>query len=420
MPSAGTVIIGAGQGGFQAAASLRDYGYDGSICIVGDEGVLPYQRPPLSKAYLLGEMSADRLSFRPRAFYDTRTISLILDDPAVSIDRAAGSVSLRSGASLPYEHLVLALGARNRTLPVEGADLDGVLYLRSMAESDAMRVRIEAAQNIVVIGAGFIGLEIAAVASKLGKKVTVIEALPRVMSRAVTHPISEFFAAEHAAWGVELLLEAQLQRIDGANGRVVGVTLADGRKLPADLVLAGIGIVPNVELAQAAGLPIANGIVVDSQLATADPRISAVGDCAVFPDPAGGVPLRLESVQNAVDQARCVAKRIAGTAEAYNAVPWFWSDQRDLKLQMVGLTGGCDRMVRRGDPEARAFSVFCFRAGRLAGIESVNRAADHMFGRRLLAAAESITPDEAADPGFDLKARLAQLPPPARSPLSAS
>ena len=414
MPSAGTVIIGAGQGGFQAAASLRDHGYDRPICIVGNEGALPYQRPPLSKAYLLGEMTADRLTFRPSAFYETRNITLILDDPAVSIDRAAGRVALGSGAALAYDHLVLALGASNRLLPVEGADLDGVLYLRSMAESDAIRERFTAAQNIVVIGAGFIGLEIAAVASKLGKSVKVIEALPRVMSRAVTRPMSDFFAASHAAWGTELLLDARLQRIDGAGGRVRGVTLADGRSLPADLVLAGIGIVPNVALAEAAGLPVANGIMTDGQLLTPDPRISALGDCAAFPAPDNGALIRLESVQNAVDQARCVARRIAGTAESYGAVPWFWSDQRDLKLQMVGLTGGCDRTVLRGDPAARAFSVFCFRGGRLLGIESVNRAAEHMFGRRLLAAGETITPDEAADPGFDLKARLALLPPPAR------
>ena len=414
MPSAGTVIIGAGQGGFQAAASLREHGYDEPIVIVGDEDVLPYQRPPLSKAYLLGEMSADRLTFRPSAFYETRNITLMPKDPAVAIDRAAGRVVLASGAALPYEHLVLALGARNRLLPVEGAALDGVLYLRSIADCDAIRQHFAAAQTIVVVGAGFIGLEIAAVASKLDKQVKVIEALPRVMSRAVTAPMSDFFAAAHAAWGTELLLDARLARVDGANGRVTGVTLADGRFLPADLVIAGIGVVPNVELAQAAGLPASNGIIADAKLATADPRISAIGDCAAFQDSADGALIRLESVQNAVDQARCVAKRIAGMTESYAAVPWFWSDQRDLKLQMVGLTGGCDRTVLRGDPAARAFSVFCFRGDRLVGIESVNRAADHMFGRRLLAAGQSIAPDEAADTGFDLKARLAKLPQSAR------
>lgn len=412
--SAGTVIVGAGQAGFQAAASLREHGYQEPIVLVGDEGVLPYQRPPLSKAYLLGEMDGERLLLRPRAFYETRKVELIFDDKARAIDRAAGRVTLASSRTLSFDHLVLALGARNRPLPVEGAQLDGVLYLRTARESDAIRAALTAAQNIVVVGAGFIGLEIAAVAGKLGKRVTVLEALPRVMSRAVTPPVSDFYAQAHRDWGSELLLDAKLQRIDGVGGRVTGVTLADGRKHVADLVLAGIGIVPNVELAQAAGLAVANGIVVDRQLRTADPRISAIGDCAAFPDPASGATIRLESVQNAVDQGRTVARRIAGHAEDYAAVPWFWSDQRDLKLQMVGLTAACDRTVLRGDPDSRAFSVFCFHGEKLIGIESVNRAADHVFGRRLLGAGETIAPDEAADAGFDLKARLAQLPPPKR------
>ncbi len=414
MAVAGTIIIGAGQGGFQVAASLREHGYDAPIALIGDEGMLPYQRPPLSKAYLLGEMDAERLLLRPQAFYTTRGIELILDDRATAIDRAGCRVSLASGQTRAYDHLVLALGARNRTLPVAGADLDGVFYLRTRAEADAIHTRLLAAQSIVVVGAGFIGLELAAVASKLGKRVHVVEALERVMSRAVTPPLSEFYAQAHAAWGIELLLNARLQSIDGDNGSVAGIALADGRRIAAELVLVGIGIVPNVELAADAGLATANGIVVDARMATADPRISAIGDCAAFPDPASGALIRLESVQNAVDQGRCVAKRIAGAGEDYAAVPWFWSDQRDLKLQMVGLTGGCDRTVLRGDPAARAFSVFCFRAGRLIGIELVNRAADHMFGRRLLAAGESITPEQAGDPGFDLKARLASLAPPAR------
>ena len=409
---AGTVIIGAGQGGFQAAASLREGGYAAPITIVGDENVLPYQRPPLSKAYMLGEMSADRLFFRQQNFYDARTIVVIANDRAVGIDRAAAQVTLRSGQTLPYDHLIIAVGAKNRLLPVEGAALDGVRYLRTLAESDAIGARLKTAQSVAVIGAGFIGLELAAVASKLGKKVHVVEALSRVMSRAVTPEISAFFAGAHRAWGVDLLLDAKLARIDGKDGRVAGITLADGRALACDLVLVGIGIVPDVELAAAAGLETKNGIVVDAQLKTSDPSISAIGDCAAFPDAATGQMLRLESVQNAVDQGRCVAARICGKPETYAAVPWFWSDQRDLKLQMVGLTAGCDRTVLRGDSAARAFSVFCFKGERLLGIESVNRAADHMFGRRLLAAGESITPDEAADPSFDLKARLAKLPKP--------
>ena len=414
MGAAGTVIIGAGQGGFQVAASLREHGYQAPIALVGDEGMLPYQRPPLSKAYLLGEMDAERLLLRPQAFYDTRSIELILDDPATGIDRAGGRVTLASGKTLAYDHLVLALGAHNRKLPVAGAALDGVFYLRTRAESDAIHQRILEARSIAVIGAGFIGLEIAAVASKLGKRVTVVEALGRAMSRAVTPPISDFYAQAHAGWGVELLFNVRLQEIVEAGGHVAGLVLADRRRLAADLVLVGIGIEPNVELAAAAGLATSNGIVVDAQLATADPRISAIGDCAAFPDPASGALIRLESVQNAADQGRCVAKRITGAPEDYAAVPWFWSDQRDLKLQMVGLTGGCDRTVLRGDPQACAFSVFCFRGETLLGIESVNRAADHMFGRRLLAAGESITPEEAADPGFDLKGRLAKIAAPIR------
>ncbi len=409
MPSLGTVIVGAGQGGYQVAASLREAGYEAPVIIVGDEPVAPYQRPPLSKAYLLGEMTANRLMLRPESFYETRGIDLLLGDRVAQIDRAANRIHLASGSSLSYDHLVLAIGARNRLLPVEGAGLDGVMYLRTLAESDAIHERFEAAKTIVVIGAGFIGLELAAVASKYGKDVHVVEALPRVMSRAVSPAISEFYAEAHAGWGTTMHLNTRLEKIDGRGGRVTGVTLADGRTLAADLVLVGIGIVPNVELAEAAGLKIDNGIVVDKHLVTADLAISAIGDCASFPDPNAHQHIRLESVQNAVDQARCVAKRLTGNAEIYSAVPWFWSDQRDLKLQMVGLTNACDRIVVRGDAASRAFSVFCFKNEKLIGIESVNRAADHMFGRRLLAANESVTPDEAADLSFDLKARLSRV-----------
>jgi len=406
--SAGVVIIGAGQGGYQVAASLREAGYGERITIVGDEPEHPYQRPPLSKAYLLGDTTADRLLLRPQTYYEKHSIDLVANTRVTQIDRAASRVSLSSGGALDYDHLVIATGARNRPLPVEGARLDGVMYLRTLADADAIKDHFAAAATIVVAGAGFIGLELAAVASKLGKQVTVIEPLPRVMSRAVSQATSEFFAGAHAQFGVKLLVNTRLERINGA-GRVSSVTLNGGLDLPADLVLVGIGILPADDLAQAAGLPVANGIVVDAQLVTADAKISAIGDCAAFPDPYTGTMIRLESVQNAVDQGRCVAKRIAGQPAPYAAVPWFWSDQRDLKLQMVGLTAGCDRTVVRGNPAERAFSVFCFRGDTLLGIESVNRGAEHMFGRRLLAAGESMTPDEAADLSFDLKARLARM-----------
>ncbi|HEY6833586.1 MAG TPA: FAD-dependent oxidoreductase [Pseudolabrys sp.] len=409
--SSGVVIIGAGQGGYQVAASLREAGYGERITVVGDEPELPYQRPPLSKAYLLGDTTAERLLLRPQSYYEKHTIDLVAGTRVTGIDRAASRVALSSGTSLAYDHLVIATGAHNRMLPVDGATLDGVMYMRTLADADAIKEHFAGAANIVVAGAGFIGLELAAVASKLGKSVHVIEPLPRCMSRAVSSITSQFFGDAHAQFGVKLLANTRLQRINGSNGRVASVTLSDGRDMPADLVLVGIGIVPADDLAKAAGLPIANGIVVDAQLVTADLKISAIGDCAAFPDPYSGTMIRLESVQNAVDQGRCVAKRIAGHPAPYAAVPWFWSDQRDLKLQMVGLTAGCDRTVLRGNPADRAFSVFCFRGDTLLGIESVNKGADHMFGRRLLAAGESVTPDEAADPSFDLKARLARLGP---------
>jgi 3-phenylpropionate/trans-cinnamate dioxygenase ferredoxin reductase subunit len=407
----GTVIIGAGQGGYQVAASLREAGYAEPILLLGEEKNAPYQRPPLSKAYLTGDTTADRLLLRQPSYYDKHSIDLRTGVRAVAIDRQARQVRLASGDSLAYDHLILATGARNRLLPVAGVELPGVLYLRMRADADDIKQRFTAAQSVVVAGAGFIGLELAAVASKLGKKVTVIEPLARCMSRAVSPVMSQFFAEAHVGWGVDLRLNTRLAAIEGGSAGVKSVATVEGEIIAADLVLVGIGVEPCVELAREAGLAIDNGIAVDAQLCTSDPAVSAIGDCASFPDAAGGKRIRLESVQNAIDQGRAVAKRIAGQPADYAAVPWFWSDQRDLKLQMVGLTAGCDRTVTRGDPGTRAFSVFCFKGDTLAGIESVNKPADHIFGRRLLGAGQSITPDEAGDLSFDLKARLAQLPP---------
>ncbi len=407
MTARGIVIVGGGQGGFQLATSLRELGYAAPVTIVGEEPVAPYQRPPLSKAYLLGEMDRERLLLRPPAFYEQHAIRLVTGERVARIERAARRVVLASGAALAYEHLVLATGARNRLLPGVPADAANVLYLRTLAESDAIRDRLATAHDIAVVGAGFIGLELAAVASKLGKSVRVIDQMPRVMSRSVTPTTSEFFAAAHRAWGIELLLESDVAGVESAGGRVTHLRIADGRVIAADLVLVGIGIVPNVELAAEAGLSVDDGIVVDRCLLTADPAISAIGDCALFPSRFAGALVRLESVQNAVDQARCVAARLMGKAADYASVPWFWSDQRDLKLQMVGMTAGSDRIILRGDPATQRFSVYCFRSGALAGIESVNRPADHMFGRRLLASSATVTADQVADPAFDPKAFLA-------------
>jgi len=400
------IIAGAGLAGFQLATSLRQNGFAEPIVLVNDEGHLPYQRPPLSKAYLKGTGGPDTLMFRPEKFYHDQHVDLITDR-ATAIDRTARKVSLASGASLEYGHLVLATGARNRLLDIPNANLDGVRYLRTLDDSEALRGLMASSQRVIVIGAGFIGLEFAATARIKGLEVDVVELGARVMARAVTAEISEFSQAQHAAAGIRIHFGVQVTSIEADGGKVTGVSLSDGRHLPADLVVVGVGVLPNVELAAEAGLPVAAGIIVDDHLLTADPNISAVGDCALYASQRFGGSLRLESVQNATDHARCVAARLTGNAKVYDGLPWFWSDQGPDKLQMVGLTTGYDQVVVRGDRAAGAFSAFCYKAGQLLGIESVNRAGDHMFGRRLLDAHRSITPEQAADTSFDLKRALA-------------
>jgi 3-phenylpropionate/trans-cinnamate dioxygenase ferredoxin reductase component len=400
------VIVGAGHAGFQVAASLRQHGFAGPIALLNDESHLPYQRPPLSKAYLKGTGGPDSLMFRPEKFFLDQKIDLIADR-AVSIDRGTHKVLLGSGSSLEYGHLVLATGARNRLLDIPNANLEGVRYLRTLDESEVLRHRIGSGQRVVVIGAGFIGLEFAATARGKGLEVDVVELGTRVMARAVTAEISEFFQSSHTAAGIRIHLGVQVTSIESDGRKVTGVSLSDGRHMPADLVVVGVGVLPNVELVAEAGLPVAAGIVVDEHLLTVDPDISAVGDCALYASPRFGGSLRLESVQNATDHARCVAARLTGDAKPYDGLPWFWSDQGPHKLQIAGLTTGYDRVVVRGDRGQGAFSAFCYKSSQLVGIESVNRAGDHMFGRRLLAANGSITPEQAADPAFDLKGALA-------------
>jgi 3-phenylpropionate/trans-cinnamate dioxygenase ferredoxin reductase subunit len=403
----GTVLIaGAGHAGFQLAASLRQHGYGERVCLINDEAHLPYQRPPLSKAYLKGAGAPDSLMFRPDKFYREQNIELIADR-AVSIDRGARKALLASGASLEYGHLVLATGARNRLLDIPNANLEAVRYLRTLDESEALRQQISSGQRVVVIGAGFIGLEFAATARAKGLEVDVVELGARVMARAVTAEISEFFQARHTAAGIRIHLGVQATSIESDGTRVTGVSISDGRHIPADLVVVGVGVLPNVELAHEAGLPVAAGIIVDEQLLTSDPDISAIGDCALFASSRFGGSLRLESVQNATDHARCVAARLTGDARTYDGQPWFWSDQGEDKLQIAGLTTGYDRVVVRGDREARSFSAFCYKAGQLVGVESINRGSDHVFGRKILGLNRSIEPEQAADLSFDLKAALA-------------
>lgn len=406
MTNGPVVIVGAGHGGYQVAASLRQAGFAEPISLINDEAHLPYQRPPLSKAYIKGSAGPESLMFRPEKFYQDQKIELI-SGRAVSIDRVGHKVLLASGATLPYGHLVLATGARNRLLDLPNANLPDVRYLRILDDSEALRQIMPSKTRAVIIGAGFIGLEFAATARIKGLEVDVLELAPRVMARAVTAEVSEYFQERHREAGIRIHLGVQATSIEAENGKVTGVSLSDGRHLPADLVVVGVGVLPNIELAADAGLPVAAGIIVDEYLSTVDPDISAIGDCALFASPRFGSSLRLESVQNATDHARCLAARLTGDRKPYDSHPWFWSDQGDDKLQISGLTTGYDRVVLRGDPAKKAFSAFCYHGDRLLGIESINRAGDHMFGRRLQAMDRSITPEQAVDEGFDLKSALA-------------
>jgi 3-phenylpropionate/trans-cinnamate dioxygenase ferredoxin reductase subunit len=401
---AGTIIVGTGQAGFQVAASLRSEGYLDLITLIGEEPHIPYQRPPLSKGFILGTQTAESIELRPASFYEHHKINLLCGERVVAILPAERLIEIDSGGNLSYDSLVLATGASNRKLKIPGVELDGVVYLRSLAESIFIKERLAEAREIVVIGGGFIGLELAAAASTLGKKVTVVEALPRVMARVCAPIISEFFRELHAAHGVTILCNQTVTEIRGANDRVREVLLGDGRTLPADLVLIGVGVIPNTELARDAGLAVANGTCVNEFLQTSDPNIYAIGDCAEHPNPfAAGARIRLESVQNAADQAACVATTIAGRRTLYNAVPWFWTDQFDIKLQMVGISTNHDRIVTRGSAETRKLSVFYFKGEKLVAIDSINRPVDHMVGRKLMAAGSRLTPEQAADEAVDLK-----------------
>jgi 3-phenylpropionate/trans-cinnamate dioxygenase ferredoxin reductase subunit len=382
----GVVIVGAGQAGFQAAFSLRSDGYDKSITLIGEEPHLPYQRPPLSKGFLAGKQTIESAALRPEVFYGTHRIDLITGEGVTSIDRS-GHVELASGKRIPYDKLILATGARVRKLPAKLKS--DVLYLRDRRDAVELKERLDRSTSVLVIGGGFIGLEVAAAARLLGKQVTVLEAQPRLMQRSVAPIISEFYRELHTANSVNVVLGS-----------------SEIASHPAELVVVGIGVVPNVELAREAGLAITDGIAVDDYLRTSDPNIYAIGDCAEHPNVFADARVRIESVQNAVDQARCAAANIAGRNLPYRAVPWFWTDQFDVKLQMAGLSGGSDRLVTRGDPAIRKFSIFYFRGDRLIGVDSINRPGDHMMGRKLLTTSVRVTSDQAADESFDLKSLI--------------
>lgn len=407
MTSDSTIVIaGAGQAGFQAAASLRERGFGGKVILVGDEPSLPYQHPPLSKAYLMGKLDRAALRFRPEAFFADNAIERRAGIVIEKIDRNTRQVLLRGGEAIGYDHLILALGARNRPLPVPGAQLDGVVQLRTVDDADMLRGFLDHGGRVVVIGAGFIGLEFASVAAERGADVMVIETAERPMARVLSKEMAAYFRAAHEARGIRFQFGATAARLSGRS-RVEAVETNDGQRFPADIVLVGIGAIPNTQIAEEAGLAVGNGIIVNEHLTTSDPLISAIGDCALHPNPyAVNGTVRLESVQGAVDQARCVANCLTGHPVPYKSLPWFWSDQGSLRLQIAGLTQPHDQIVTRDKvvDGKDGLSVFCFRSGKLIGVESVNRPLDHVFARKLLeAGGEMPTPQEVSNPAFELK-----------------
>lgn len=396
------VVVGAGQAGSAVAAKLRALGFDGEITLIGEEPSPPYQRPPLSKAYLLGEMEQERLWLRGPEFYAEHGITLRLGAPVAALDAAAQTVTV-GGEVLRYDDLVLTTGSRPRRLPAAiGGDLAGVYAVRTLADVDAMRAEFVSGRQLVVVGGGYIGLEAAAVARKLGVGVTVIEMAPRILQRVAAPETSDWFRALHAAHGAVILEATGLERLLG-EGRVTGVRLSDGRELPADFVIAGVGITPGAELAEAAGLVIENGIRTDEHGRTSDPHIWAAGDCASFPWKGGRI--RLESVGNAIDQAECVAANILGAGKAYEAKPWFWSDQYDCKLQIAGLNSGYDRIVTRGG-EAGSVSFWYYRGAELLAVDAMNDPRAYMVGKRLIEAGKSPDPAAVADAATELKTLL--------------
>jgi 3-phenylpropionate/trans-cinnamate dioxygenase ferredoxin reductase subunit len=398
------LIVGSGHGGAQAAIMLRQLKFDGSIAIVGEEPEPPYERPPLSKDYLSGEKPFERILIRPAAFWTERNVALLQGKRVVKVDPGAREAETADGDRIGYGKLIWAAGGRARLLTCAGSNCRDVHTVRTRADVDAIMVALDSIDRIAVIGGGYIGLEAAAVLTKLGKKVTVIEALDRVLARVAGEPLSRFYEAEHRAQGVEVRTEAQVDSFVLQDGKLTGVRMAGAEIVPADLVIGGIGIVPEVEPLVQAGAAASNGVEVDAQCRTSLPDIFAIGDCAAHENRfAGGARVRLESVQNANDQATTVARTIIGEKVAYDAVPWFWSNQYDLRLQTVGLSSGHDAIVVRGDPAVRSFSVVYLKQGRVIALDCVNATKDYVQGRALVIASAEIAPAMLADTTMQLK-----------------
>jgi 3-phenylpropionate/trans-cinnamate dioxygenase ferredoxin reductase subunit len=406
-----TVIVGAGQAGAEVAGSLRQQGYTGRIVLLGAEPQLPYRRPPLSKTYLAGTATAESLTIKPQAGYDTANIEVRLATRVERIERARKQVVLADGGTLHYDKLVLATGGAPRRLALTGAEAPNVLYLRTLADADALRAELQPRRRLLIVGGGYIGLEVAATAVKQGLQVTVLESAPRVLVRVTAPEMSAFYERVHREAGVDVRTGVTLQQFEQQAGRMCAVQLADGTRIETDVVLVGIGLLPHVELAREAGLDVGDGIVVDALGRSSDPDILAVGDCACQANAWLGRAVRLESVPNANEQARIAAATICGKQSPNRSVPWFWSDQYDLKLQMVGLSQGYDQVVLRGDPAGRSFCTFYLREGRIIAVDAVNRAPDFLTAKTLVA--ERIQADAAVL--ADVNAPLKALLPPAQN-----
>ena len=395
------VIVGGGQAAAQAVQSLRQQSFLGPITLVCDEPYPPYQRPPLSKKYFAGELARERLLLRPAAFYAEKGVTLEQNARVEELEPAARRLRLRDGRTLVYDRLLLATGSRARALDVQGTGLAGVHYLRTIADVDAITASLTAGARVLLVGAGYIGLEAAAVARQRGFEVTVLEAANRVMARAVSVEVSAFYETCHRAAGVVLHCGSGVKALHGTT-RVTAVETTDGRTFPCDVAIIGIGIVPNVELAAAAGLECSNGIVVDEFARTADPNIVAAGDCTNHPLPLLQRRVRLESVPNAIHQAKVAAATLVGAPAAYSEVPWFWSDQYDLKLQIAGLSTGYDEVVLRGDLAKRSFAAFYLAQGQLLAVDAVNSPRVFLAGKKLVANRARIAPDVLRDAAVDL------------------
>lgn len=401
--SAHVVIVGAGHAGGTAAALLRQYGHDGPITMIGDEPIPPYQRPPLSKAWLKGEANAESLALKPLEFYKENRIDFRPGLRAERINRSERTVRLSDGATIGYDYLILATGARAIALPVPGADLEGVLFLRTAQDAEALKAALGPGKRLAVVGGGYIGLEAAASARALGAEAVVIEREQRILARVACEALSEFFQACHERHGVEFILGASVTGFKGEDGHVRGVTLSDGRLVACDAALVGVGATPNDELAQDAGLDCARGVVVDLQARTSDATIFAIGDVAHRPMPIYDRMFRMESVPNALEQAKQAASAITGRTPPPGETPWQWSDQYDIKLQIAGYPFDVDRLVMRGDPQSGKFAVFHLKGDQVQAVEAVNAPPEFMMGRQLIGNRRSVDPEKLADVTVSMK-----------------